>query len=73
MGKKRNSHGGKRVGAGRPVGSGPGPSKNQRKNRVSVMFSDQDFRLLKKAAKEKGLALATLVFKMLSHGLSRLK
>jgi len=47
---KKGKHGGKRKGAGRPLGSGNGPGINARTNRVSAMFNNTELGLLTVAA-----------------------
>jgi len=47
---KKGKHGGKRKGAGRPLGSGHGPGINARTNRVSAMFNNTELGLLTVAA-----------------------
>lgn len=71
MGKK--SWGGARVGAGRPKGSGSGPSPDTRKNRVAIMLSDKELAKLTRIAKRKGQPIATLAYELLAGGLKRVR
>lgn len=59
--KKPASWGGRRKGAGRPVGSGKGPSPDARYNRVAVMFNDEQIKRYKKNAKKAGLPVASYI------------
>ncbi|MFK7896196.1 MAG: hypothetical protein AB8G23_10190 [Myxococcota bacterium] len=69
--KTKKSWGGARKGAGRPKGSGSGPSPNARKNRVAVMLSDSELKKLARLADRKGRPLATLAYEYLAGGLRR--
>jgi hypothetical protein len=69
--KQKKSWGGARVGAGRPKGSGSGPSPDARKNRVAVMLSDTELAKLAKLAARKRQPLATLAYEFLAGGLRR--
>ena len=46
-GKKKAKWGGRREGAGRPFGSGKGPSPLSRRNRVAIMLTDVELAALK--------------------------
>jgi hypothetical protein len=78
VGKKRNSTnksnswGGRRPGAGRPVGLGTGPSKHARINRVVAMLSNDEFKKLQKHAKGAGLPLGTAAYRIIARSLKRL-
>ena len=61
--------GGRRAGAGRPVGTGTGPSPNSRRNRIAVMLSDKELRVLKSLARVKKLPVATGVYEMIKSKL----
>ena len=63
------SWGGARPGAGRPKGSGKGPSENARKNRVAVMLSDVELEKLERLARRRGQPVATLAYELLARGL----
>lgn len=67
----KSSWGGRRAGAGRPVGSGTGPSPDSRRNRIAVMLSDKELQALKSLAKAKNLPLATAVYDMVKPKLRR--
>lgn len=71
--EKENGHGGKRKGAGRPVGSGTGPSEDGRYSRVAVMLSKRELAKLKKLARTKGVPVATAAYDIVSRSLRRAK
>lgn len=71
--RKKNGWGGARVGAGRPKGSGTGPSPDARKNRVAVMLSDMELSKLTRIAERRGQPLATLAYELLARGLRNLR
>lgn len=61
--------GGKRSGAGRPKGSGQGPSPDSRRNRVAIMFTDVELASLKGIAKKQKLPLSTLAYRLVARSL----
>ena len=63
------SWGGRRPGAGRPKGSGQGPSPDSRRNRVAIMFTDVELASLEGAAKKQKLPLSTLAYKLVARSL----
>ena len=63
------SWGGKRSGAGRPKGSGQGPSPDSRRNRVAIMFTDVELASLQSAAKKQKLPLSTLAYQRVARSL----
>ncbi len=67
--KKRGSWGGRRKGAGRPKGSGQGPSPDSRRNRVAVLLDDDQWEKLVLRADDKGLPVATLAYQYVARGL----
>lgn len=69
--KKKSGHGGKRSGAGRPVGTGTGRGKNARHNRIAVMLSDKELRALKRLAKKSNMRLATIAYVFVASALDR--
>ena len=69
--KKKGTWGGARPGAGRPLGSGKGPSPDSRRNRVAVMFSDTELRALKKIAKTQKQPLSTVAYAIIEKRLRR--
>ncbi len=69
--KKRGTWGGARPGAGRPKGSGQGPSPNSRRNRVAVMFSDTELGALKKIARAEKQPLSTAAYTIIAKRLRR--
>ncbi|MCP5040923.1 MAG: hypothetical protein GY944_07815 [bacterium] len=69
--KKKMGWGGRRPGAGRPKGSGKGPSPNSRKNRVAVMFTDTELTKLRALAKKRGVPVATVAYRLIERSLKR--
>ena len=69
--KKKGTWGGARPGAGRPLGSGKGPSPDSRRNRVAVMFSDTELRALKKIARAGKQPLSTAAYAIIEKKLRR--
>ena len=71
--KKKSSWGGARQGAGRPKGSGPGPSPLARKNRVPVMLSDSELAKVTRIAARQKKPVATLAYELMSSRLKELR
>jgi hypothetical protein len=69
--KTKGTWGGARPGAGRPRGSGRGPSPDSRRNRVAVMFSDDELRELKKLARAEKKPLSTTAYAIIEKRLRR--
>lgn len=69
--KVKGTWGGARVGAGRPLGSGQGPSPLSRRNRVAVMFSDAELRRLKAIARKTNQPLSTAAYDIIEKRLRR--
>jgi hypothetical protein len=69
--RKPASWGGRRRGAGRPVGSGKGPSPDARYNRVAVMFNNTEIKALKALAAKDGLPIATVAYNLIARNLKR--
>lgn len=67
--KKKNGWGGARPGAGRPKGSGKGPSPNARKNRVAIMLTDGELKKLRRLATRKKTPVATLAYELMAKTL----
>ena len=67
----KGTWGGRRPGAGRPKGSGQGPSPNSRRNRVAVMFTDTELKTLNGLARKKRIPVATAAYELISRGLKR--
>ena len=65
----RAGWGGRRSGAGRPKGSGQGPSPDSRRNRVAIMFTDVELASLEVAAKKQKLPLSTLAYQLVARSL----
>ncbi|MEZ4281592.1 MAG: hypothetical protein R3F21_18455 [Myxococcota bacterium] len=66
---RKTSWGGARPGAGRPKGSGRGPSPLARKNRVSLMLSDAELAALETLARDADKALATMAYELVARSL----
>jgi len=69
--KKKSGWGGRRKGAGRPKGSGKGPSPDARYNRVAVMFNNAEITTLEKVAAKKKLPVATVAYELIAKALKR--
>lgn len=67
--KKKSGWGGARPGAGRPKGSGKGPSPNARKNRVAIMLTDTELAKLTRASRRKDKPIATLAYELMARAL----
>ncbi len=67
--KKKFGWGGARPGAGRPKGSGNGPSPNARKNRVAIMLTDGELEKLNRIATRRKTPVATLAYELIAKGL----
>ena len=72
-GRKSGGWGGARPGAGRPRGSGKGPSAHARKNRVAVMLTDLELAKLVRIAKRRNRPVATLAHQLISRALRRIR
>jgi hypothetical protein len=70
--RKQSSWGGRRRGAGRPPGTGTGPSKNARVNRVVAMLSNDELSILQAHAKRERLPLGTAAYQIIARALRRL-
>ena len=70
--KKKSTWGGKRAGAGRPKGSGTGPSPNSRRNRVAVMFKDTELKALNTLARREKVPVSTAAHAIIARALKRL-
>lgn len=68
---KKGTWGGRRPGAGRPKGSGRGPSPDSRRNRVAVMLTDDELGALRTAARTSGIPLSTAAYRLIARSLSR--
>lgn len=69
--KKKGTWGGRRAGAGRPLGSGTGPGPNSRLNRVAVMFTDKELKVLRALAKADKDPVATAAHRIVAKVLKR--
>ena len=71
--KKKSRWGGRRKGAGRPPGTGTGPSKHARINRVVAMLSNDELKTLQAHAKRQKLPLGTAAYRIIAKALRRLR
>ena len=71
--KKKSRWGGRRKGAGRPPGTGTGPSKHARINRVVAMLSNDELKILQAHAKREKLPLGTAAYRIIAKTLRRLR
>jgi hypothetical protein len=69
---RKSGWGGSRPGAGRPPGTGTGPSKDARINRVVAMLSNDELKTLQKHAKRQKLPLGTAAYQIIAKALRRL-
>ena len=69
--KKKGTWGGRRPGAGRPKGSGRGPSPDSRRNRVAVMLTDTELKTLQSSARKKGVPVSTAAYQYIAAALGR--
>lgn len=71
--KKKSGWGGRRKGAGRPLGTGTGPSKHARINRVVAMLSNDELKILQAHAKREKLPLGTAAYRIIAQALRRIR
>jgi hypothetical protein len=71
--RKKSRWGGRRRGAGRPPGTGTGPSKHARINRVVAMLSNDELKTLKAHARREKLPLGTAAYRIIARTLRRLR
>jgi hypothetical protein len=71
--QKKAGWGGRRRGAGRPLGTGTGPSKHARINRVVAMLSNDELKTLQAHAKREKLPLGTAAYRIIAQALRRLR
>jgi hypothetical protein len=69
--KKKGSWGGVRAGAGRPKGTGTGPSKDARVNRIVAMLSNDQLKKITRRAKKARLPLGTYAYQIIERSLAR--
>lgn len=67
----KGTWGGRRPGAGRPKGSGKGPSPDSRRNRVAVMLTDTELATLRGVAKKAGVPVSTAAYQFIARSLTR--
>jgi len=70
---KKAGWGGRRRGAGRPPGTGTGPSKHARINRVVAMLSNEELKELQTHAKRQRLPLGTAAYRIIAEALRRIR
>jgi hypothetical protein len=71
--KKKSRWGGRRKGAGRPPGTGTGPSKHARINRVVAMLSNDELKILQAHARREKLPLGTAAYRIIAKALRRMR
>jgi hypothetical protein len=71
--RKKAGWGGRRKGAGRPLGTGTGPSKHARINRVVAMLSNDELKILQAHARREKLPLGTAAYRIIAQALRRLR
>ena len=71
--RKKSRWGGRRKGAGRPPGTGTGPSKHARINRVVAMLSNDELKTLQAYARREKLPLGTAAYRIIARALRRLR
>lgn len=69
--KSKSGWGGRRPGAGRPKGTGTGPSPAARINRVVAMVSNDELKVLQRIAREQKLPLGTAAYQILARAIKR--
>jgi hypothetical protein len=67
----KGTWGGRRPGAGRPKGSGKGPSPDSRRNRVAVMLTDTELATLRGLARKSGVPVSTAAYQFIAKSLTR--
>jgi len=71
--RKKGMVGGPRLGAGRPPGTGSGPSPDARRNRVTILLSDDELERLKDLAARRELPYGTLAYELFARSFKRAK
>lgn len=71
MAARKSRVGGPRIGAGRPPGTGPGPSPDARRNRVTILLRDDELAKLKKLADKRQLPFGTIAYEFVARALRR--
>lgn len=71
--KSHGSWGGARPGAGRPKGSGQGPSPDARRHRIGVMLTATELRQLRAHARSQRKPIATAAHALLTLALRIVK
>ncbi len=69
--RRKSKVGGPRKGAGRPPGTGPGPSPDARRNRVTILLRDDELAKLKRLAGKRDLPFGTVAYEFVARALSR--
>ena len=69
--RSKGSWGGARPGAGRPLGSGKGPSPASRRNRIAVMLTDAELHVLKQIARAEKQPVSTTAYAIIERRLRR--
>ena len=70
-GKMKGTWGGKRKGAGRPPGTGSGPSYESRNFRVMLMLTRAELEQLRALAAQRAIAVGTMAYEIVRAALAR--
>ena len=71
MKARKSKVGGPRKGAGRPPGTGPGPSPDARWNRLTILLRDPELAKLRQLAKKRDLPAGTVAYELFAQSLRR--
>ncbi len=68
--KQSNGWGGRRPGAGRPKGTGTGPSGDARTERVVAMLSKKELKVMKRVARTAKIPVGTMAHRIIARSLA---
>ncbi len=69
--RRKGKVGGPRKGAGRPPGTGPGPSPDARRHRVTILLRGEELAKLKRIADRRELPFGTVAYELFAGALKR--
>jgi hypothetical protein len=69
--KMKGRWGGPRKGAGRPPGSGSGPSPDARRNRLTITLRDDELEVLRRMADKRDLPVGTVAYEIVARAIRR--
>jgi hypothetical protein len=69
--KMKGKVGGPRKGAGRPPGTGQGPSPDSRRNRLTITLRDTELAVLQRMAEKRDLPVGTVAYEIVARALRR--